>query len=128
MAIWQGTSKRKSTGAKLRLVTKKHKREMGRPAVETHISAVIKRKIVRCRGANLKVKLEKTNYANVFDQVNKVCKKVLVTKVIDNKANKHYIRRNVITKGAIIETEMGKAKVTSRPGQDGVVNAVLLSE
>ena len=46
MAVWQGTSKRRSTGAKLKLVIKKHKREMGRPAVETHVSAVIKRKIV----------------------------------------------------------------------------------
>ncbi|MBA2861657.1 30S ribosomal protein S8e [Methanococcus maripaludis] len=128
MAIWQGASRRLSTGAKVWRAAKKHKREMGRPAAETQISDRIKRKIVRCRGANLKVKLEKTNYANVFDQANKVCKKVAVTKVLDNKANKHYIRRNVMTKGAIIETEMGKAKVTSRPGQDGVVNAVLLTE
>ncbi|RLF79472.1 30S ribosomal protein S8e, partial [Thermococci archaeon] len=43
-------------------------------------------------------------------------------------ANRQYVRRNIITKGAIIQTEIGKAIVTSRPGQDGVVNAVLIKE
>ncbi|MDD5778571.1 MAG: 30S ribosomal protein S8e, partial [Candidatus Thermoplasmatota archaeon] len=27
-----------------------------------------------------------------------------------------------------IDTEMGKAKITSRPGQDGCINAVLLKD
>jgi small subunit ribosomal protein S8e len=63
-----------------------------------------------------------------MDPENNVCKKVAISNVIGNDANKHYIRRNIITKGAIIETELGKAKVTSRPGQDGVVNAVLIKE
>jgi small subunit ribosomal protein S8e len=31
----------------------------------------------------------------------------------------------VITKGAEIETNLGLARVTSRPGGDGVINAVL---
>ena len=46
--------------------------------------------------------------------------------VIENKANPNYVRRNIITKGAIVETSAGKAKVTSRPGQDGVINGVLI--
>jgi small subunit ribosomal protein S8e len=36
------------------------------------------------------------------------------------------VRRNIVTKGAIIETDAGQARVVSRPGQDGQVNAVLL--
>ncbi|MEK6949175.1 MAG: 30S ribosomal protein S8e, partial [Nanoarchaeota archaeon] len=44
-----------------------------------------------------------------------------------NPANRHFVRRNIMTKGAIIETEKGKARITSRPGQDGAVNAVLIS-
>ncbi|NLM29905.1 MAG: 30S ribosomal protein S8e, partial [Methanomicrobiales archaeon] len=30
-------------------------------------------------------------------------------------------------RGAIIRTDIGRARIVSRPGQDGVVNAVLLA-
>jgi len=33
-----------------------------------------------------------------------------------------------MTKGSVIDTEFGKAVITSRPGQDGVVNAVIVQE
>ena len=46
--------------------------------------------------------------------------------VIENSANPNYVRRNIITKGAIVETPEGNAKVTSRPGQDGVLNGILI--
>ena len=49
-----------------------------------------------------------------------------IVEVVENSANPNYVRQNIITKGSIIETEKGKAKVTSRPGQHGVVNAVLI--
>ena len=52
--------------------------------------------------------------------------KVKIKSVVENPADMHFVRRNIITKGAIIETEKGKAKVTSRPSQDGIVNAVLI--
>ena len=51
---------------------------------------------------------------------------VKLLNVIENSANPNYVRRNIITKGAIVETELGHAKVTSRPGQDGVVNGVIV--
>jgi small subunit ribosomal protein S8e len=47
---------------------------------------------------------------------------------IENNADVDLARRNILTKGAIIVTEQGKAKITSRPGQAGTVNGVLLSE
>jgi small subunit ribosomal protein S8e len=50
-----------------------------------------------------------------------------ILSVIDNAANINYIRRNIINKGAIIDTKMGKARITSRPGQSGTINAVLLT-
>ena len=52
--------------------------------------------------------------------------KAKLKKVIENKASRHFARMGIITKGAIIETDKGKAKVTNRPGQDGVINAVLV--
>ena len=46
--------------------------------------------------------------------------------VVENNANPNYVRRNIITKGAVVETPEGNAKVTSRPGQDGVVIGILI--
>jgi small subunit ribosomal protein S8e len=48
--------------------------------------------------------------------------------VVENPANPHYVRRNILTKGAIVETEFGKARIISRPGQHGVINGVLVKK
>ena len=53
-------------------------------------------------------------------------KKAKILKVLENPTNNDYQRRGVITKGAILETQDGKCKVVSRPGQDGAVNAILV--
>ncbi len=66
--------------------------------------------------------------ANVYDKKTKKFYKTKIKNVAENPANRHYVRRNIMTRGAIIETEKGKAVVTSRPGQDGTVNAVLILE
>jgi small subunit ribosomal protein S8e len=64
--------------------------------------------------------------ANVTDSQTGQTKSTKILSVIENPADPHFVRRNVLTKGAIIETELGKARVTSRPGQSGSVNAVLI--
>ncbi|EHP89185.1 30S ribosomal protein S8e [Methanotorris formicicus] len=128
MGVWQGKSRRKPTGGKYKMSRKKRKYEMGREPTETHLSDEVRMKIIRCKGGNNKIRLLRVNYANVLDPKTGVCRKVAIKTVVDNQANKHYIRRNVITKGAVVETELGLAKVTSRPGQDGVVNAVLVEQ
>ena len=51
-----------------------------------------------------------------------------ILKVVENRANPNYVRQNIITKGSVVETEKGNAKVTSRPGQHGIVNAVMLED
>jgi small subunit ribosomal protein S8e len=53
-------------------------------------------------------------------------KKVKILKVLENATNNDYQRRGIISKGAILETAEGKCRVMSRPGQHGVVNAVLI--
>ena len=53
-------------------------------------------------------------------------KKVKILKVLENATNNDYQRRGVISKGAILETAEGKCRVVSRPGQHGVVNAILV--
>lgn len=123
MAIWQKRSRRSRTGKLLRSHRKKRKRELGREFAETRIGPE-KKKIKRTYGGNKKVKLQKSEYANVITKEG--TKKTKILSVLENKASRHFVRRNIITKGALIETELGKAQVTSRPGQHGVINAVLV--
>lgn len=127
MAIWQGRSLKKPSGGRIVLARKKRKRELGREPAFTRVAEYKEeRKIIRTFGGNRKVRLVQALYANVFDSGKG--KKVKILSVVENPANRQYVRRNIITKGAIIQTEVGKAIVTSRPGQDGVVNAVLIKE
>jgi len=74
------------------------------------------------------MRLLSTNQANVSDLSTGKTQKAEILRVIRNPANVDYNRRGVITKGTIIETPLGTARVTSRPGQDGLVNAVLTPE
>ena len=53
-------------------------------------------------------------------------KKATIKMVVENKANKDFVRMNILTKGAIIETDLGKARIINRPGQEPQINAVLV--
>jgi small subunit ribosomal protein S8e len=79
----------------------------------------------RIRGNNVKNALKTAEFANVVDPVSKKVVRARILQVTKNSANKDYERRGVITKGALLETESGTARVVSRPGQDGTVNAIL---
>lgn len=120
----QNRSKRKVSGGRYHSHRSKKKYELaGYPALTKLEEPQSKQ--VRVRGGNHRNVLISSDLANVADKTGKI-KKVKIKTVADNPANKHLARRNIITKGALIETELGKAKVTSRPGQDGLVNAVLI--
>ncbi len=80
----------------------------------------------RTRGGNAKAAFKFAEFANVIDLTTHKAVKSKITKVARNPANRDYERRGVVSKGAVIETEAGTALVTSRPGQTGVVNAVLV--
>jgi small subunit ribosomal protein S8e len=79
---------------------------------------------VRGRGGNPKIRLKRASMINVVLKDGKV-KKVAIKRVVESR-NTEYIRMNIITKGSVVETEVGKVKVTNRVGQDGVVNGVLV--
>jgi small subunit ribosomal protein S8e len=128
MSVWHGDlHKRKSSGGKKRAYRVKRKFEQGSFPVET-ILGEPKNKVERGRGLNMKIKALSEKYACVTDPKSGKTEKVEILRVVKNPANVDYDRRGVITKGAIIETSMGMARVTSRPGQNGVINAVLLKE
>jgi small subunit ribosomal protein S8e len=79
----------------------------------------------RVHGGDYKVAIRTIDFANVTDPESRKTTKVKIVDVLENPANRDYDRRGVISKGAIIQTEIGNARVVSRPGQDGVVNALL---
>ncbi|TGC08363.1 30S ribosomal protein S8e [Methanolobus halotolerans] len=121
---WQGRSRRTYTGAKIRAARGKRKFELGRESADTHVNET-KRKNISTTGGNRKVRLLQCNVANVTDSQGKTRRSDIET-VVGNAASEHYVRRNILTKGSVVKTALGNAKITSRPGQDGVVNAVLI--
>jgi small subunit ribosomal protein S8e len=125
MATSQLKSKRKPSGGLLRASRAKRKSELAGFAANTKLSEKQKVKKERTVGGNSKVSLLSTNKISVADKKGKITLTEMVN-VVENPANPHLVRRNILTKGAIVETKLGKAKITSRPGQGGAVSGVLI--
>ena len=85
-----------------------------------------RKQIARKRGGKLKFRILSSDKVNLLDKKTKKYVKATIKTVFESPANKHYVRRNIMTKGTLVETDKGKAKITSRPGQDGMINAVLV--
>lgn len=126
MAIWHLRSDRKPTGGLLRQIRKKRRSDKGSEFLETKIGER-RVKAKRCKGGMQKIRLMSADTINVTDKTGKIAKTKIVT-VVENPANPNYVRRNILTKGSIVKTDLGRAVVTSRPSQDGIVNGVLLQE
>ena len=126
MSFHSSIYKRKLSGGKKRAYRSKKKYEVGGYAAETVLGEP-KRKSTRGLGGISKVKVLTDKFASVTDQKTGKTQKTEITRVVKNGANVDFNRRGVITKGAEIETTLGQAKVTSRPGSDGIINAVLLA-
>lgn len=125
MALWQGKPNKKSTGGRLVPSKGKRKFEIGREKQYTRLGKQSLKQYRTC-GGNVKVGMLAAEYANVVDKKTNKITKVKITNVKTNPADPNYVQRNIINKGATIQTEIGDAIVTSRPGQDGAINAVLL--
>ena len=125
-------SKRKPSGGLRRSLKRRDKvlsQLANRPTLTTVTSDKELRKLTRGKGANKKVRALAVKFVNVLKD-GKVVKAEVKT-VKSNLANREYARRNVLTKGALIVVDIKGtaylAKVSSRPGQHGIVNAVLVS-
>jgi small subunit ribosomal protein S8e len=127
MAIMQFRAKRKPTGGKYKNTRVKKLNRMGNSPMLTKVG---KKKAIQVntKGGGEKKKLYAVDVANVYDPKTKKysIEKIITTSL--NPANRHFARRNIITKGSILETAKGKARITSRPGQEGSVNAVLIEK
>jgi small subunit ribosomal protein S8e len=126
VSVWQGgTQKKKPSGGRRKGYRKKRRFEQGTFPAET-LMGEQKRKVTRGRGGSLKLKILSGKQVCVTDPKTGKTEKAEILRVAKNPANIDYDRRGVITKGAVIETSLGSARVTSRPGQHGVLNAVLI--
>ena len=125
MSLWQGLSTRKPSGGRLIRARKKLRFEVAPEDAETKLGAHTQ-KLIRSRGASQKVKLLATDTINVTDPKSKTTSKATIKTVTENPANIHYVRRNILTKGAVVDTDKGKVRITSRPGQSGALSGVLV--
>ncbi len=123
---FHGASDRKSAGnGKLKVKSRDKKRhEVGGYFAATRLGEKNVIKKIRARGGKYKDKLKNAGYANLL--VDGSYKKVKIKGVIESKDNRNFARLNIITKGTIIDTEMGRAIVLNRPGKEGFVNAKLI--
>ena len=87
-----------------------------------------KRKKIRIRSGKEKIILLSTDIANIIDKKTKKSVKAKITNVLETPSNRFLARQNVLMKGAIIETDKGKARITNRPSQEGSVQAILVEE
>ena len=119
----ENLSTSKITGGRRVPLRSRRKYEMNRFPNEALLGEpiMVTRKV---RGRNIKTSLKTINFVNL--DVDSNVKKVKILKVLENATNNDYQRRGVISKGAILETAEGKCRVVSRPGQHGVVNAILV--
>ncbi len=113
----------KITGGRRHVLRSRRKYEIDRFPNEALIGdqITITRKV---RGKNIKTAIKTINSVNLA--LDSKIKRVKIIKVLENATNNDYQRRGVISKGAILETEEGKCRVVSRPGQHGTVNAILV--
>ncbi|MEZ0248309.1 MAG: 30S ribosomal protein S8e [Thermoproteus sp.] len=126
MAFYQGNDLRKPTGGTKRRVAKvKQKALCGGPARVPSIGPQ-EVEVERVTGGNIKVRLRSVQYANVYIPKEKKSVKAKIISVVSTPSNPDFAKKGQVVKGAVIQTEVGRAVVTSRPGQDGVVNAVLV--
>ena len=89
---------------------------------------VDKSKKMRTRGGDKKIVLLSSSKVNVFNPKTKASKLVSIKNVLETPSNKFLARQNILQKSSVIETELGRARITNRPSQEGNVQAVLLSE
>ncbi|MBI2146037.1 30S ribosomal protein S8e [Candidatus Woesearchaeota archaeon] len=127
MARSQHRSQKKVSGGRYRQFRTKRKYELAGFPTNTQVRPEALVRTSRTLGGNRKKRILSGNLINVTDPKGKSTKTEIL-KVIENAANPNLVRRNIITEGAIVETKLGKVRVTSRPGQEGSINGILVGK
>ena len=125
MAQWHGISRRKPSGGRKVQARGKRSTEI---STEKHFALIgeSKTKIYRRTGGNTLVRVLAADKVSINDPKTGKTSLGTIENVVENESDPTYVRRNVLVKGAIIETDKGRVKITSRPGKDGVINGILV--
>ncbi|MEK6914612.1 MAG: 30S ribosomal protein S8e [Nanoarchaeota archaeon] len=116
---------RKITGGKYHKQSKKKKYALR--GLENKVKLrETRKKIVRLTGGRERSVILSTNIASVNDVKTKKTKNVKIKNVVQTPSDHFLARQNILVKSAIIDTDLGKARITNRPSRDGNVQAVLI--
>lgn len=120
-------TKKVSSGTGARRVKFRDKKlaHMGGVFTATKVAAADKRVVVSGRGSTTKTKLKRAAFINVRNKEGKIIKVKIIS--VEQSHMQDYVRQNIITKGAVLNTDLGKVRVTNRVGQDGVVNGIVVA-
>ncbi len=127
---WHSKSRKKRSGGFRNSVNRSTKKLAwkGGTFAATKVEEKDLKTSIRARGNNLKQKLKTAKTVSFTDLKGKTSKAAILS-VLENPADRHFARRDIITKGGIIEIEVSGKKVnaivTSRPGQSGTISAKL---
>jgi small subunit ribosomal protein S8e len=119
----ENLAKKRPTGGRTKPSRGRRAYEKDGYAIEPLVGTT-SRRFGRKRGGGVTSGVVFSDVANVSDKSGKTVK-TKILRVKKSPANRDYERRGVITKGSLLDTEAGEAVVTSRPTDDGVVNAML---
>jgi len=114
---------RRITGARVVPLRKKKLTEASGKPRHTNFGKQ-KQKVMKGRGSTFKTVLLSANVALVLNPKTKKAQKSKIKSVIKSPSNRYF--KTQMVKGTLIETELGKAKITNRPGQEGAIAAILV--
>jgi small subunit ribosomal protein S8e len=116
---------RKITGGRYIKRMKKKKYALAGQGKTVKLSEEERRRSKRVRGGNKKDFMLRAKFVNVYLK-NKKSKKVEIKNVLETPSNKFLARQNILTKGTVVQTELGKVRITNRPAQEGMINGILV--
>ncbi len=125
MVVSHYRSRRAPTGAIYKKYRGRRLAELGNEPTLTKVGST-RSKTLRTRGADVKRRLLSHDTVNLYNPKTKKHEQAKIERVVESPADINYVRRNIVVKGTVVKTDKGNAKVTSRPGQEGSINAVLV--
>ena len=131
MAKWHGISRRKPSGGRLKRPNRyrgKRRTEVSSEAQYAYIGEKDDRKMYRKNAGSQTARLLSANTVNVNIPKEGKTVKATINSVLATDADPNFIRRNIVTQGSVVDTSMGKVKITSRPGMHGVASGILLED
>lgn len=114
---------KKNSGGKYKQARKKKAYERKGQARVVKL-AEKKTKVLRTKGGYKKAVSITQNTINVI--IKGKAKKASIKTVTETPSNRFLARQNILVKGAIVDTDLGKVKITNRPSQEANVQGIIV--